>query len=186
MEESTYVGIVWCCEAIMERTKESPEEGILRVPGKHNKWRRAVADILRHPNRTKEILTSCSLHDISSILKELLREVQAQCGSLFTEDGYETFSSAKEVGAVRKGVKSLPERNKKALHKISQMIAVICKNSETRMTPATCAMVLSPNLVLNKGSEEEIFQRCLSNNMKDLFEVLASHTSEVFESDEKR
>jgi len=166
IDETTYACVIASIEIVRKQVKSNPEEGLFRVPGRQRDWTRVLHAILRNPDRAKEALSRCSVHDVCSILKQLLRNIQEENGTLLSKQLYDSFVAARDANAVRQIVNELPAKNKTILMQMSYMIKEVCENERTRMTTSSFATVISPNLVLHEGSEQMILQRMMSNNMK--------------------
>jgi len=119
MKDSTFECLVICCDMIEAHAKRpKPEEGILRVSGRHASWKATIEKIQDSPDHARSILAGSPIHDVSSIFKELLRDVQDQCGTLLTKKCYHQFKEAKSVQQAKEAVEKLPTKNRAVLRKV--------------------------------------------------------------------
>ncbi|GAB5369029.1 hypothetical protein AAMO2058_001370200 [Amorphochlora amoebiformis] len=181
MDPNTAICLEACIDCITDAVKAgNGEEGLLRIPGNNLQWRAILREILLNPTRAKDYLKEADIHDTCSIMKQLLRDIQGQSGSILTNDGYNMFENAKDVNELRLLVFKLPERNRIILHKLSAMCRVVCADKKSRMTPSACATVLIPNIVSSNGNPEEVLKRYANPKNKVLFTNMLEVQDEIF------
>mmetsp|Transcript_4115 Transcript_4115/g.6054 ORF Transcript_4115/g.6054 Transcript_4115/m.6054 type:complete len:225 (+) Transcript_4115:61-735(+) len=192
LNKSTISCLHACMDLIISRVKEGKsEEGMLRVNGLHSAYKGIVRDFHLSPDNARDRIKNSKTHDVCSAFKELLRDIQNDTGTLLTKQNWTLFKNARDLESLRKFVASLPNINRIALEKLTLMCQIICNDSKTRMTPVSCATVLTPNLVLlDPVNPEVMMKRYASVELKKIITLLIENQKLIFterlELDEKK
>lgn len=140
--------IVACCNYLKEHGLET--QGIFRVSPTKDSLDDLKGEI--DQERGYDFTEINNPHVISGLLKAFLRELP---DPIFTFEKYSKFmeasklpTTAEQVGAIEKLVKSLAEPNYKSLQHVSRLCRSIdARKEDNKMTIANLATVLTPNLL---------------------------------------
>uniref|UniRef100_A0A8D8QRU7 Rho GTPase-activating protein 18 n=2 Tax=Cacopsylla melanoneura TaxID=428564 RepID=A0A8D8QRU7_9HEMI len=164
------------------------EEGILRVAAHKTKVERLCAELERefytHPERVDQILASCQVHDLTAILKRLLRDLpQPLLTSELTHLFYETHLLPDCTRALNLLVLLLPPENRALLVALLMFMAhLVAQQGTNKMSAHNVAMIIAPSLFppryvrSNKGDlKAEISMAAISCRLTETLMVCADN-----------